>query len=213
MQFNAPEHKDPSMSDVARQCNFIHLHNDTTPFWLKAQVFRLEKLKLGTKSLCLGVVGAMPLSEEQNKLLKTNETTISFRDENPKKPGSKAWERFEKYKKAKTIGEATTLGAQWQDISADFEKEFLTFADVDMPVLSKRSAPDGTPDKEAKARSRPRPAQVHEGAVSAPSNQEVANTQLEMSAATISILRTMMRESYPKLSIVYHPSSMHPLRI
>ncbi|CAE7545737.1 unnamed protein product [Symbiodinium necroappetens] len=143
----------------------------------------------------------MPLSEEQNKLLKTSDTAISFRSENPKKPGSKAWERFEKYKTATTIGEATNLGAQWQDISADFEKEFLTFADVDMPVISKRSAPEGSPDKEAKARSRHKPAQAHEGALSAPSNQDIANTQLEMSAATISILRTMMRE---ELSEVEH---------
>ena len=140
----------------------------------------------------------MPLSEEQNKLLKTSDTAISFRGENPR---SKAWERFEKYKTATTIGEATKLGAQWQDISADFETEFLTFADVDMPVISKRSAPEGSPDKEAKARSRHKPAQVHEGALSAPSNQDLANTQLEMSAATISILRTMMRE---ELSEVEH---------
>ena len=69
--------------------------------------------------------GTLPPSEEQNKLLKTSETAISFRGQNPKKPMSNAWERFKKYKTPTTIGEATTLGAQWQDISADFEKEFL----------------------------------------------------------------------------------------
>ena len=50
-----------------------------------------------------------------------------LRAESPKKAGSKAWERYEKYKSATTVGDATCLGAQWQDLSADFEKGFLKF--------------------------------------------------------------------------------------
>ena len=48
---------------------------------------------------------------------------------NPKKVGTKAWERFEKYKHATTIGEANEKGANWQDVSSDFEKGFLRLVD------------------------------------------------------------------------------------
>ena len=56
---------------------------------------------------------AMPLSSEQILALKQGDAKISFQMENPKKPGSKAWERFEKYKGALTIAEAQTHGAKW----------------------------------------------------------------------------------------------------
>ena len=49
-------------------------------------------------------------------------TKIMVQMENPKKLGSKAWDRFEKYKHARSIGEATQAGANWQDVSVDFEK-------------------------------------------------------------------------------------------
>ena len=91
-----------------------------------------------------------------------------------------------------------------------------SFADVDMPVLSKRSTPDGTPDKEAKAIHLHRYMKEHSAHPALRRLPPARNRRLEMSAATISILRTMMREELSEdkhLITVYHPSSMHPLRI
>eukprot|EP00434_Breviolum_minutum_P044146 symbB.v1.2.039392.t1/scaffold6524.1/size17410/1 len=93
----------------------------------------------------------MPLSSEQILALKQGDTKISFQTENPKKPGSKAWERFEKYKGALTIAEAQTHGAKWEDLSGDFEKAYMKFTDL-------------------------------------------PTSKVEFSAATMSALRTMMRE-------------------
>ena len=97
----------------------------------------------------------MPLSQQQLLALKNADTKIMVQMENPKKVGSKAWDKFEKYKHAKSIGEATQAGANWQDVSVDFEKGFLKvmdFIDEDMPPSTKRSAPEGTPDRESQAR-------------------------------------------------------------
>ena len=66
----------------------------------------------------------MPLSQTQIAALKSPETAITIQQENPKKPGTKAHERFEKYKGAETIGDAMSKGANWQDLSGDFEKSF-----------------------------------------------------------------------------------------
>ena len=49
------------------------------------------------------------------------------------------------------------LGAPWQDLSADFEKEFLNFKDADMNPCSKRAAPQGTPDREANTIAKTKP--------------------------------------------------------
>ena len=49
----------------------------------------------------------MPLSEVQLFALKDAATKIRVQEENPKKPGSKAYEPFDKYKAACTIGEAS----------------------------------------------------------------------------------------------------------
>ena len=59
-----------------------------------------------------------------------------------------------KKKHAKSIGEATQAGANWQDASEDFEKGFLKVMesiDEDMPPSTKRSAPEGTPDRESQS--------------------------------------------------------------
>jgi len=66
----------------------------------------------------------MPLSQLQIDALKTPTTVIEIQTDNPKKPGSKAAERFDCYKMATTIQEATNQGANWQDLSADFEKGY-----------------------------------------------------------------------------------------
>ena len=145
-----------------------------------------------------GVV-AMPLSSEQILALKQGDTKISFQMENPKKPGSKAWERFEKYKGALTIAEAQTHGAKWEDLSGDFEKAYMKFTDlpdVEMVPSTKRAAPSGTPDREAEARAK----QSYTELVPKALNTEMARgdaittSKVEFSAATMSALRTMMRE-------------------
>ena len=89
----------------------------------------------------------MPLSQEQISLLSNPLTKVVFVEDNPKKPGTKAWERFAKYRQALTICEA------------DFEKGFLKIDGVNMDVdksqaANKRGAPQGTPDKEPLARSK-----------------------------------------------------------
>ena len=78
-------------------------------------------------------LGTMPLSQIQLEALKNPATIIQIQPDNPKKPGSKAFERFDRYKTATTIGDATSKGANWQDLTTDFEKEFLKIPDL-MPV-------------------------------------------------------------------------------
>ena len=140
----------------------------------------------------------MPLSEEQTKRLKTDGTLISFQTDNPKKPGSKSWDRYEKYKASDTVGAASSLGASWSDISGDFERGYLTFKDEDMPGVSKRGAPNGTPDREAqnRAKHKPRDASSNPLMLALPSetSSNTGSAQLEMSAATIATFRAIMRE-------------------
>ena len=146
----------------------------------------------------------MPLSEEQTKLLKNDSTAIKFMADNLKKVGSKAWEGYEKYKTATTVGGATRPRAQRQDLSADFEKEYLHFKDVDMNPSAKRTAPEGTLDKEGNARAEPSAtplalAMPHHGHSSSGSNIN----QVEMSAAAMSTLRTMMREELARWKLEF----------
>ena len=141
----------------------------------------------------------MPLSQLQIDALKTPTTVIEIQTDNPKKPGSKAAERFDCYKMATTIQEATNQGANWQDLSADFEKGYLKIrdikpADIDMEAngSTKRGAPEGTPDREADARSKlPSTAVVPRALAVEPVE---SGAKVEMSAATISALRSMMRD-------------------
>ena len=139
----------------------------------------------------------MPLSSEQILALKQGDTKISFQMKNPKKPGSKAWERFEKYKGAHTIAEAQTHGAKWEDLTGDFEKAYMKFTDLpdlEMVPSTKRAAPCGTPDREAEARAQ----QSYTEMVPKSLNTEMARSdaittsKVEFSAATMSALRTMM---------------------
>ena len=138
----------------------------------------------------------MPLSQTQIAALKSPETAITIQQENPKKPGTKAHERFEKYKGAETIGDAMSKGANWQDLSGDFEKTFLKMPhfmeqDLEGSQSVKRAAPEGTPDKEAQSRSKmPSTDMVPRALVPERSD---AVTKVEMSAATISALQAMMR--------------------
>ena len=139
----------------------------------------------------------MPLSEDQIAALKNGATSISIQAENPKKTGSKAWERFEKYKHATTIAEAMGKSANWQDLSGDFEKGYMKIVDVGDEIMTssaKRSAPEGTPDREAHARAKFQPTQLVPQ-VLVPEALDPIN-KVEMSAATIAALRSMMREEF-----------------
>ena len=137
----------------------------------------------------------MPLSQSQITALKDMDQKIVLQQNNPKKVGTKAWERFEKYKHATTIGEANQKGANWQDMSSDFEKGFLRFVDGHgeqdsaMPAAAKTPAPESTPDRESQARAKMQLAEV------VPQVLEVDPvTKVEMSAGTIAALRAMLRE-------------------
>ena len=81
----------------------------------------------------------------------------------------------------------------------DFEKGFLKvmdFIDEDMPPSTKRSAPEGTPDRESQARASTKvpPSQMMPQ-VLVPEVCDPVN-KVEMSAATIAALRMMMREEF-----------------
>lgn len=131
----------------------------------------------------------MPLSDEQVQKLKDGTTKIEYQGENPKVPGSKAWDRSEKYKAAKTVMEAKELKASWQDMTSDFDKGFLKFVTSEMEVdhvSSKRGPQEGTPDREALARSK--------AAARSSEEEKFELSKVEMSAATIQTLRMMLRE-------------------
>ena len=84
----------------------------------------------GLKAFFLDQVGffsrscspVMPLSTERKGMLTMLTTKIKFEQENPKSLGNKAYQWYEKYKGSTTIQDATQHGANWQDITVDFEK-------------------------------------------------------------------------------------------
>lgn len=90
-------------------------------------------------------------------------------------------------------------GANWQDITGDFERGLLVIVDVDMPGEGgpgssvKRGAPDGTPDREASARAKAPLKEVVPRSV-LNDDMEIETSRVEMSSATIAALRAMMRE-------------------
>ena len=138
----------------------------------------------------------MPISKEHMEALKNGSTQIQFAQENPKKPGSKAWDRYEAYKGTTTIAQATENKAGWQDLTADFEKGFLKIMqemDVDTAQSStKRPAPEGTPDREAQARTKAQASDLMPRIL--PTEVQDPVSKVEMSAATIATLRAVMRE-------------------
>ena len=86
-----------------------------------AQVFLLSPCVLSAASVI------MPLSSDQVTAFKNPDTKITFQDQKSKKGGSNAWGRYEKYKKCVSIAGATAAGANWQDLSSDFEKGYMKF--------------------------------------------------------------------------------------
>jgi hypothetical protein len=49
-------------------------------------------------------------------------TKINFKKANPRRPGTKAFDNYEKYKVAKTVAKARELGATTRDLQYDFER-------------------------------------------------------------------------------------------
>ena len=71
---------------------------------------------------------AQEVNPRRDKALYPDDTPTIFSDVNPGRRGSDRWHRYEKYKTAKTVGEARRLGMTPQDISADVDKLAVTFA-------------------------------------------------------------------------------------
>ena len=70
------------------------------------------------------------------KYLKENEgVSITFQQDNPKKPGFKSFERYEKYKSATNYQEFSDMGGKTGksgDLKHDYERGYLT---IEFPVL------------------------------------------------------------------------------
>jgi len=114
----------------------------------------------------------------------TDDLRIQYRSENPKRPGTKANERYEQYKVATTVGEAISLGACRGDVANDVKQGFCTILNDNgackepaEPQSQKRPAEQG--DK-GTAKKPKRSAAVPE----APPNQdEVENSSLHAEPA------------------------------
>ena len=134
-------------------------------------------------------------------LLKDGNTPIQFTKDNPKKVGSKAWDRYEHYKDATPIAQATEKKAGWQDLTADFEKGFLKLMmdiDGEGQGSTKRPAPEGTPDRETQARTKAHASEMIPRSL--PTELQDPISKVEMSAATIAALRMVVREEIQSVS-------------
>ena len=81
-------------------------------------------------------------------------------------------------------------------------KNVLCFTNMEMPAASKRAAAEGTPDREARNRSKQKPSEpvgVLAMAMQRHVLTHMASSQVERSAASIGTLRTMMREELHEL--------------
>ena len=140
----------------------------------------------------------MPLSQLQVETLKNPATIIQIQENTSKKRGCKAFGRFDRHKMATTIRGATAKAANWQDLTADFETEYLKIPDLmaldaEASGSTKRAVPEGTPDREADARSK-----IHSTTIIVPKallpEASEPVSKVEMRAATIAALRAMMRD-------------------
>ena len=136
----------------------------------------------------------MPLLKEQMDV-KDGSTPIQFAKDNPKKVGSKAWDGYEQYKDAHSISQAMEKKAGWQDVTADLEKGFLKIMkDMDVEVWgpTKRPAPEGTPDREAQARTKSQASTLIPR--NHPTEIEDPISKVEISSATLTAFGMVMRE-------------------
>ena len=58
---------------------------------------------------------------------RNNPIPVQYLEENPKKPSSASWVRFEKYKVANTLSQALSLGSSWPDIKFDYSRGYIRF--------------------------------------------------------------------------------------
>jgi hypothetical protein len=113
-----------------------HLNKIITAYWKSGSYSAaFELLTDGDESDTLST----PTSAEA---LKNDEQKISFNPINPKNKNSFSRERYEAYKKAKTIGEAMQLGAIRGDINYDFNKKLLTLHHHVLPSPEPMPLPD-----------------------------------------------------------------------
>lgn len=75
-------------------------------------------------------VAPVSLNQESEETMPKNKKPptsgpIEYKQTNPKRKGSKVYERYEKYKNAKTVAAALKLGARMDDIKYDFKHGFL----------------------------------------------------------------------------------------
>ncbi len=66
-------------------------------------------------------------------MLKDKDLKISYKKENPKKPGTKAYERYEGYKKATTLKKARELGAVREDFIFDGDRGYMKVVEEAKP--------------------------------------------------------------------------------
>ena len=60
-----------------------------------------------------------------------DEVRVEFGEVNKKQEGSKAWDRYDKYKGAGTAGEARFKGAENTDLKSDFRRGFMAVQGTD----------------------------------------------------------------------------------
>ena len=122
-----------------------------------------------------------------------------FNQTNPKQPSSKAWTRYEAYKNAGNVQDAMRKGASHQDLKHDFENGHVKF-DLENPTSQKRPPEAGTPDRDAASRAKIQARGSQDVAATAGPIPDFIKTEpvverVEMSAATVAMLRMMMRET------------------
>jgi len=143
----------------------------------------------------------MPLSSQQIQMLKHPATKIEYQQRNPRQPGTKSHERYNEYKAATSIQEATEYGAKWEDFSTDFDKGFLKFQDGGemVAVPGKRAAPTGSPERMGQERGVRGPIRFTEAPdFEMDEKSDTVTERVEMNAATAATLRMMMREEIQK---------------
>lgn len=73
-------------------------------------------------------------------------TKINFKKQNTRRPGTKIYDAYEKYKVAKTIGKALELGATKRDLQYDFERGNLDIMKKATAVIATKPGVKRNPD-------------------------------------------------------------------
>ena len=105
-------------------------------------------------------------AKARSSALDDDSTKIISQSANPKQRESKAWHRFEKYKAAVTVGEATGLVAERSDLNNDLKNNFMTITKKD----GKRAPATGSPDRESAERAKTQLRRCHRRGSRAPTD-------------------------------------------